>query len=298
MRISRRCFHALITFHAQVRPASKQIKVNTSWFTVARGVAGAFAPPWSFPVFDVRIFRFDDALFATCVCVRCPFGVYLVQLKGDVTADGGLSRLRAWVTQKAVTRLPWAQGRNQALFIGRRSAGHPYELMAQPWLGVTASFGTPLIQRQQVVCHRPRPGATRSLRVRGIQSCATLPPQEVVRLDRLRNLKGKDLKRLIRSGEVAKWPNGTRIEAGFGNLELLMNHTPGSTLMVPGAHTISSTTHLVRSAREERGGCHVLVGVGHLQGSELESSSALGAATGARSRPLAARACVPGKMPR
>ena len=56
-----------------------QRKVNTSWFTVARGVAGAFAPAWSFPVFDVRLLRFEGSLFATCVCARCPFGVYLVQ---------------------------------------------------------------------------------------------------------------------------------------------------------------------------------------------------------------------------
>ena len=247
----------------QVRPASQQVKVNTSWYTVARGVAGAFAPPWAIPVFDVRLFRYEDSLFATCVCARCPFGVYLVQLKGDVTADGGLSRLRAWVTQKATTQLAFAKGRNQALFIGRRSARHSDELMVQPWLGLTASFGTPLIQRQQVVCHRPRPGAYRRLRVRGIQSCATIAAQEVVRLDRLRNLKGKDLKRLIRSGEASTWLNSSWIEAGFGNLELLANHTPGSALAVPGGHAISSTSHLVRSARG-RGDCTLLVGVGHL----------------------------------
>ena len=247
--------------HTQVRPASAQLKVNTSWFTVARGVAGAFAPAWAFPVFDVRLLRYEGSLFATCVCARCPFGVYLVQLTGDVTADGGIRQLRAWVTQKATTRLPWAQGRNHALFVGRRSAEHLDELMVQPWLGLTASFGTPLIQKQQVVCHRPRKGARR-FRVRGIQSCATVPPQEVVRLDRLRNLAGKDLKRLVRSGEVTSWPNSTLVTAGFGNLELISNRTHGNALAVPGGHTISSTTHLVRSSG--RGGCNMLVGVGHL----------------------------------
>ena len=242
-------------------PAAKQRKVNTSWFTVARGVAGDFAPAWAFPVFDVRLLRFEGSLFATCVCARCPFGVYLVQLTGEVTADGGIRKLRAWVTQKATTRLAWAQGRNHALFVGRRSAEHSDELMVQPWLGMTASFGTPLIQRQRVVCHRPGKGPRR-FRVRGIQSCATVPPQQVVRLDRLRNLIGKDLKRLIRSGEASSWANSTSVVAGFGTLELISNRTLGNTLAVPGGHTISSTTHLVRSRGP--GGCDVLVGVGHL----------------------------------
>ena len=248
--------------------AAKQRKVNTSWFTVARGVAGDFAPAWAFPVFDVRLLRFEGSLFATCVCARCPFGVYLVQLTGEVTADGGIRKLRAWVTQKATTRLAWAQGRNHALFVGRRSAEHSDELMVQPWLGLTASFGTPLIQRQRVVCHRPGKGPRR-FRVRGIQSCATVPPQQVVRLDRLRNLIGKDLKRLIRSGEASSWANSTSIIAGFGTLELISNRTLGNTLAVPGGHTISSTTHLVRS--RGTGGCDVLVGVGHLYRSVFDT---------------------------
>ena len=133
--------------------------------------------------------------------------------------------------------------------------------MVQPWLGLTASFGTPLIQRQRVVCHRPGKGPRR-FRVRGIQSCATVPPQQVVRLNRLRNLIGKDLKRLVRSGEASSWANSTSIVAGFGTLELISNRTLGNTLAVPGGHTISSTTHLVRSRGP--GGCDVLVGVGHL----------------------------------
>ena len=267
---------------AQVRQNSKQPKVNTSWYTVGRGSAGAFKPPWAFPVFDVRLFRFDKSLFATSVCAQCNFGVYLVQLSGDVSTNGGLSSLRAWVTQKAVTRRSWAQGRNQALFAGKRSPLHPMELMVQPWLGVTASFGTPFIERQHVVCHRPSPGK-RQLRVRGIQSCGTIRPQETVHIDRLRNLKGKELKRLLRSGELGcTAPNcstsSSQIEinsieavaAGFGHLALLWNNTLRDVLAVPGGHVVSSTSHLVRSVPfgQARGACDVLLGVGHLQRSK------------------------------
>lgn len=262
----------------QVRPRSKQPSLNTSYFSVGRGSAGDFAPPWAFPVFDVRLFRVGNALFATCVCLRCYFGVYLLQLTGEVTADGGLARLRAWVSQKATTRpgtKTWAQGRNQAVFTWRRSSLHPEEVMAQPWLGgSTASFGAPLVERKEVVCHRPGPG-TRRLRVRGIQSCGTTPPQQVVKLHRIRNLMGKEHKRLRRSGELdcasgsasastlCRDTSGDPLSnksvdtfaAGFGDLKMQWNSSlfkgggktaPSSDLHVAGGHRVSSTTHLVR----------------------------------------------------
>eukprot|EP00966_Prymnesium_polylepis_P103891 2405808-Prymnesium_polylepis.1 len=66
------------------------------WF-VPPAVHGLYPPPWSKPVYDVRLINFDKShIFATFNCKSCTFSIALLMLTGDVTTDGGISDLRAW----------------------------------------------------------------------------------------------------------------------------------------------------------------------------------------------------------
>ena len=57
---------------------------------------------------------------------------------GDATSDGGVTNLRSWSRRIRPIMQPWAQGRNQAAFVGADGA-----LMLQPWLGLVGRSGTP-----------------------------------------------------------------------------------------------------------------------------------------------------------
>ena len=77
-----------------------------------------------------------------------------LQLTANATADGGLTKLRAWASQTVYAMAPggkmretgynWAVGRNQAFFADSETN----ELLVQPWIGMVASFGR--IKRAEV----------------------------------------------------------------------------------------------------------------------------------------------------
>ena len=120
---------------------------------VPLGVSDDFAPPWTRPVFDVRLLNLDGRLFATMMCTACKFSIAQLHLSAEPTADGGLARLRAWASQRQKPEGTWIQGRNQALFAHSEGPDRPTELMVQPWLHLVGSLGAPAFQmmRQQHV---------------------------------------------------------------------------------------------------------------------------------------------------
>jgi len=125
---------------------------RSGWF-VPPGVSDGFAPPWSGHAFDARLFHLDDrriliTFLKSCHAHQpCDFGVSQLQLTGQPTPDGGVSKLRAWVHPTLAFEQPWVQGRNQALFTGEDGT-----LFVQPWLGLIASLGRPRLELHRVRC--------------------------------------------------------------------------------------------------------------------------------------------------
>lgn len=117
--------------------SSSDIRTANRW-QVPLGAADGFAPPWSKPLYDARLFSLRVAagdgcpppvpgqpgcgtrrLLITYNCKACHFSVSHLQLTAQPTADGGLRSLRAWAEHRLVPakqQAPWLQGRNQALF--------------------------------------------------------------------------------------------------------------------------------------------------------------------------------------
>ena len=76
-------------------------------------------------MYDFRLLNFDETrVFATFNCKACTFSVALVHVIGDVTADGGISGLRAWSPKRFRAWEPWMQGRNQAVFVSTLPGKH------------------------------------------------------------------------------------------------------------------------------------------------------------------------------
>ena len=116
--------------------SSSEIKTANRW-QVPLGAADGFAPPWSKPLYDARLFSLPVAagdgcppavlgrpacgtrLLITYNCKACHFSVSHLQLTAEPTANGGLHSLRAWAEHRLVPakqQAKWLQGRNQALF--------------------------------------------------------------------------------------------------------------------------------------------------------------------------------------
>ena len=260
-------------------------RMSDHW-VVADGSSGAFAPTWSKPVFDVRLFEWDGHLLATSVCphYRCRFAVAHVQITGEVTADGGVSSLRAWQSEKLVSGAEWARGRNQALFQAQRTPSGPLELMVQPWPGLVASFGQLEWSSVRFACRsRLRSNDKRGgIEAGDRRACGPTPSGTRVTLPVLE-----------RAGDVTR-AESTEANAFLVNLPLLHNETAAwSALGARGDEAVpetkfastskkrrfsqlSSTAHLVRIGRP-RGlktrsllpgappvSCDALLGVAHL----------------------------------
>ena len=240
-------------------------------WVVADGSSDAFAPTWSKPVFDVRLFNWDGHIFATSVCphYRCSFVVAHVQITAE-HVDGGLKSLRAWHSEKMTARAAWARGRNQALFSAQTPSGQP-ELMVQPWPGLTASFGRVELTTARFACRAvpgsaDGPGVSKGDR----RTCGPTPTGTRVTLPVL-----------ARVGDV---PRAKRSEAGAfqGTLMLRYNETVNwGALEARGDEAVptsawartskkqrfsrlSSTAHLVRIGKQGAGSCEALLGVAHL----------------------------------
>jgi len=141
----------------QVSAADSQW-VSDGW-TVPQGVAGPFRPPWVKCVYDARLLAVAGRLLITSTCRGCEGGIKWsqLQLTGDATTDGGLSGLRAWAARTFISdrrhgSKRWAAGRNQALFAVEQADG--FEMLAQPWLGMIASFGPLQWVKTSVRCVR------------------------------------------------------------------------------------------------------------------------------------------------
>ena len=241
-------------------------------WVVSDGSSDGFAPTWSKPIFDVRLFDFDGHIFATSVCphYRCPFVVAHVQITAEQTADGGLRSLRAWQSEKMTARDAWARGRNQALFRAQEASGQP-ELMVQPWPGLIASFGHVELTTARFSC-RAKPGSGDGPDVvKGDRrACGPTPTGARVTLPVL-----------ARVGNV---PRAMRTEAGAFQDSLTLQHNETMNWGALGARgdgevpssawaqtskkqrfsQLSSTAHLVRIGKQGAASCEALLGVAHL----------------------------------
>ena len=164
---------ALLVLDAQLRilawtwylacPEVQVAAVDSQWvsggWACPLGAGGSFQPPWAKGVFDARLLRVAGRLLITSSCRGCEGGIKWsqLQLTGDVAADGGLTNLRAWavrtfVSERRRDKRRWAAGRNQALFAIERTGS--FEMLAQPWLGMVATFGTLEWVQMSVHCAR------------------------------------------------------------------------------------------------------------------------------------------------
>ena len=144
--------------------------------------------------YDTRLLNLDGKqIFATTNCKACTFMVGKIEIAGTPTEDGGLANLRVWASSRMRAFLPWAQGRNQALFAAPATASSlsPPALMVQPWLSLVASFGVPISKPVHVAqCYREqaqwwgrtsvqamisRVGMRRAVGLRGTSMCGTIP---------------------------------------------------------------------------------------------------------------------------
>jgi len=131
----------------EVQVTSDSAWSSTGW-AVAPGVGGSFRPAWVKSVYDARLLHVAGRLLITSTCRGCEGGMKwaVLQVTGTPTADGGLTEMRAWSTRTIVSRREgrngpkWAAGRNQALFAVEGDDG-AVEVLAQPWLGLVATFG-------------------------------------------------------------------------------------------------------------------------------------------------------------
>ena len=224
------------------------------WF-VPVGASDRFPPPWAKAVYDVRVISMDGHLFVSYVCRRCDFSIAELQLTAKATSDGGLHELRAWQSHRygaSLADAPWAQGRNQALFVGTRAPGLRAELLVQPWISKIASFGAPDFEPLKVVCGKPKdrlPGRQAA----GFKVCGATPAGTSLDLQHVAN---------VRTGGV------NALQQNFGTLALVGNNSQAElSRAAVGGFRLSTTSNLVRISRN---GCAVHLGVGHVHRREGE----------------------------
>ena len=259
----------LITSHNQVSDK----RARRRW-TVATGATDAFPPSWGHAVYDVRLINVDGRIFATYVCHGCNFGLLLLHITAEATADGGLRSLRAWRSQRFVSNVQWARGRNQAVFSARRSPTSPTEIFVQPWLSLIASFGVPRFFPLNVSCYKNRVVQSKAMRQwqqannyvrRGIYTCMHNARSSLLQLEQVDSEADTELvgNKTERDQKTAARSVGS---PSFGSkLELLANLTSDfrPMQMQAGPHRISTTAHLVHLHDAEGKG--VLLGVAHIR---------------------------------
>ena len=232
-----------------IAPAAQvsTIAARSRWH-VAPGVTDDFAPPWGAMSYDARLINYGGRLFATYLrsCHKaqpCDFGVAQLQLRATPTPNGALTRFQAWALPPASSKAPWAQGRNQALFVvGMR-------LMVQPWLGLIAAFEEqPAVDRRHVHCYEKRPLSTWQRRQER-EICGPTARDSVMALERLRL---GELRLLYSRGSGVRGSKVSRDDA----LDASRDES---------GHTHSPTANLVRVARISGGKeCAAYLGVGHV----------------------------------
>ena len=230
------------------------------WF-VPSGVADRFPPPWAKAVYDVRVIAINQRLFVSYVCKKCAFSVAHLQVTAEPNANGGIRKLRAWQSRRYSSTAPWAQGRNQALFVSPRNPGEPNELMVQPWMSIIASFGAPTFAARKTQC---RKGSTRL--------CGATPAWRSLRLEAVANERRNN--------------GGT---GGFGWLERVSNvsHRDLAKAAV-GGFRLSTTSNLARVTPSRD--CTLHLGVGHVHRSEGELNKKMFGDTRAPGHPRRGRA--------
>jgi len=226
------------------------------WF-VPLGSSDRFPPPWAKAVYDVRVVSMSGRLFVSYVCRRCDFSIAQLQVTAEASPDGGLHMLRAWQSQRygaSSATAPWAQGRNQALFVGTRGPGQQEELLVQPWLSTVGSFGAPQFRPLKLVCGKPKERVV-GRQAAGFKLCGAMPAGVSLDLEHVSN---------------EQRPSGARrpMQESFGRLELVANNSqPELSRAAVGGFRLSTTSNLVRISR---GGCDVHLGVGHVHRKEGE----------------------------
>ena len=239
------------------------------------GAADLFDSSFSKQAYDVRLFSFGGHILATVVVPSTrQLNVIQLQVTANTTADGGLSHLRSWSSLRVVEASAWAGGRNQALF--RSFNG---ELMVQPWLGLTATFGAPAFERRRARCGTPaaeplpgvmkaalllaRAAAVAAVAVLGDGVAAThVEPAEAPRGSRRQCGTHADGQHV--ELDQMLWP-GLNRSRGITRVPLRLNFNDSA---VPELASfdgrLSATSHLIPVSRDGETLCHALLGVGHL----------------------------------
>jgi len=137
--------------------------------TVEAGVADGFNPPLLKQVWDARLLNDGSGhVFVNFNCKSCVLAINHLFITGDATSDGGVTNLRSWSRRIRPIMQPWAQGRNQAAFVGADGA-----LMLQPWLGLVGRSGTPRFTPRAQPC---KGGGT-------LELCASTPYGSTLKVD-------------------------------------------------------------------------------------------------------------------
>ena len=253
----------LITSHNQVGDK----RAGRRW-TVATGAADAFPPSWGHAVYDVRLINVDGRIFATYVCHGCIFGLLLLHITAEATADGGLRSLRAWRSQRFVSNVEWARGRNQAVFSARRTPTSPTEIFVQPWLSIVASFGVPRFYPLNVSCykHPVRRWQLKNHYVhRSIYTCMHNARSSLLQIEQVDSEADTELVGTKTERDQKKTAPSDGAPSFGSKLELLANLTSDLRSMLTQAapHRISTTAHLVHLHDAEGKG--LLLGVAHIR---------------------------------
>ena len=264
----------------QVSAADSQW-VTDGW-TVPQGVAGPFRPPWTKGVYDARLLAVGGRLLITSACRGCDGGIKWsqLQLTGDATADGGLRGLRAWAARTFISdrrhgAKRWATGRNQVLFAVERAGGGGFEMLAQPWLGMVASFGSLQWVKASLRCARSpiRPTYPNLLKLHGAY-CSLFQGRWWAQWERraswAEHQAGHDVCGPTPFGGLltmdALLPLGPHSHPGQLGLELLANDSLNE--LKDTGFRLSTTANLVRVRWPRVGsgaaGCEAYLGVGHL----------------------------------
>jgi hypothetical protein len=263
----------------QIAPLTTPVEAARRAGCVPVGSADAFDPPWTKQTFDARVLNIDGRFFVTYACSSCVFSLSPMRLTAEATADGGVTKLRAWATHRVTYEQPqnrWLGGRNQALFVYPTGvAENPRDkktLLIQPRLGLVGSLGRPRFPPPRT--RQRQADATRCDPRRG----GVMAKSEMT----WTNCKGP----LTRSSQCGTSPEGSVLShqtlrgVAADTVQMVHNQTQELRRMLHAAGTfggLSLTSNLLYISRPEvkRGLCQGYLGIGHMHRGEGETNRRL-----------------------
>jgi len=251
---------------------------------VPPGMSGGAQPPWRQPIIDMRLLNVDGRLFCTYICMSCKFSLSKLHLTRTLTADGGISELRAWSGWRSSLISPWLQGRNQALFVRPSRVEAGSDILISPWIGVAGFIGKPIFVNRSVGCYGGRfcQPQMRNRRYSMQYDCGPSPLNSTIDLEEVAHYlhvdkDGRRFRSLNSFSHVLPLGNalpGNLSAADFGGAMRRgeLEHAGELSELFAGGMRLSSTANLVRIPRAthrmgadgSEATCAVYLGVGHL----------------------------------